>query len=153
MSTIKPHGGTLTTRLVSDDRIQALESEAQSLVTIQVPKREQCDIEMIGNGAFSPLDGFMGEADFHGVCDKMQMANGTSWPIPITCSTDSATADKIDIGSRVALTDHNGRLLAVLTVNEKYAHDKAKEAKQAAESIAQRLRALGATIELTAAAS
>ena len=45
MSTIKPHGGTLTTRLVSDDRIQALESEAQSLVTIQVPKREQCDIE------------------------------------------------------------------------------------------------------------
>ncbi len=130
MSTIKPHGGTLKNRLVSDDRIQALESEAQSLVTIQVPKREQCDIEMIGNGAFSPIEGFMGESDFNGVCDKMQMSDGTAWPIPITCSTDTGTANKIDIGSRVALTDDSGRLLAVMTVNEKYAHDKAKEAKQ-----------------------
>jgi sulfate adenylyltransferase len=85
---------------------------------------------MLGNGAFSPLAGFMGEKDFHTVCDKMHLASGRPWPIPITCSTDARTADRIKPGQRVALVDAAKQLLAVLTVSELYAHDKAKEAQK-----------------------
>ncbi len=83
---------------------------------------------MLGIGGFTPLPGFMTQADWQGVCDDMRIADGTFWPIPITLSTDSATADQIAIGEEVALVDpDDGALLAVLTVSEKYRIDKAYE--------------------------
>jgi sulfate adenylyltransferase len=129
-STIAPHGGKLTSRYVQGRRTAELTKEASGLVSLPLPPREQCDIEMLGNGAFSPLTGFMGEKDFHTVCDKMHLASGRPWPIPITCSTDARTADRIKPGQRVALVDAAKQLLAVLTVSELYAHDKAKEAQK-----------------------
>ncbi len=127
-TTIAAHGGELINRVASPQRAAELTSEAEALTSITLPEREQCDVEMIGIGAFSPLVGFMGEEDFHSVRDNMRLANGTVWPIPITCSVDVATAEGIQVGRRLALRNHAGTLLALLTVEEKYAHDKHQEA-------------------------
>lgn len=127
---IPPHGGSLINRLADANRAKVLMEQGAAMPRITLPAREQCDIEMIAIGAFSPLTGFMGEADFHSVCDRMQLSDGTIWPIPITCSVDAATAGGIEIGAQVLLTDEKDRPLAVLTVEEKYAHDKKKEAAQ-----------------------
>ena len=125
--TIAPHGGTLVNRLVPDSQRADLQSQAKSLKQIRLPVRECCDVEMIAIGAFSPLTGFLGKADFDSVCDQARLATGTVWPVPITCSVDRATADGIKIGEKVALNDGQDRLLAILTVEEKYDHDKKKE--------------------------
>ncbi len=119
---IAAHGGRLVNCL-SKGPLQG----ADGLPAIVLPEREQCDVEMIGIGAFSPLAGFMGRADFDSVCDHMRLADGTPWPIPITCSVDAATAGGISVGQKVALKSAPGRVLAVLTVTEKYDHDTAKE--------------------------
>ena len=127
---IPAHGGKLIDCVASPARAGELASEAKNLTSITLPERETCDVEMIGIGAFSPLTGFIGEKDFHSVCDNMRLTNGTAWPIPVTCSVDSGTADGLKVGQRVALHDGDGKLLAILTIEEKYAHDKRKEAKQ-----------------------
>ena len=83
---------------------------------------------MLGIGGFTPLNGFMTKADWQGVCDTMTMADGLFWPIPITLSTDAGSAEKIAIGSDVALVDsEDGSILATMQVSEKYAIDKAHE--------------------------
>ncbi len=83
---------------------------------------------MLGIGGFTPLDGFMTKADWQGVCDGMKMANGLFWPIPITLSTDKATADGIKTGADVALVDsESGEIMATMKVTEKYTIDKAHE--------------------------
>ncbi|MGD2111684.1 MAG: sulfate adenylyltransferase [Phycisphaerae bacterium] len=117
---IEPHGGKLV------DRTNAPTEPAQPAVAIAIGEQEQCDFEMIAVGAMSPLEGFMGEADYHSVCDHMTLTDGTIWPIPITCSVDDATAGKVGIGDRVALDDSSGRLLGYMTVAEKFKQDKKK---------------------------
>jgi sulfate adenylyltransferase len=83
---------------------------------------------MLGIGGFTPLEGFMTRADWEGVCDGMKMMNGLFWPIPITLSTDKATADSIKTGADVALVDgESGEILATMKVTEKYTIDKAHE--------------------------
>jgi sulfate adenylyltransferase len=128
---IPPHGGKLVNLIVTGARRAELEQAATKLPRIALPEREQCDLEMLAVGAMSPLTGFMNKADFHNVCDNMRLASGPPWGTPVTCSVASAQADKLDLGSRVALTDDQDRLLAVMTVEEKYAHDKKKEAEKA----------------------
>ncbi|MBP7746301.1 MAG: sulfate adenylyltransferase [Phycisphaerae bacterium] len=127
---IPPHGGKLINLVVEPARAVALKASAERLPRIQLGEREQCDLELLAIGALSPLTGFMGEADFHSVCDTMKLTNGLPWSVPILCPVDRATADKLAIGQTVALTDDRSRLLAVLTVKEKYAHDKRKEAEK-----------------------
>ncbi|GAG33128.1 unnamed protein product, partial [marine sediment metagenome] len=100
-------------------------------VSITLTEHQQCDFEMIAVGAMSPLEGFMDEADYHGVCDNVALADGTTWPIPITCAVDDPTAGKVGAGDRVALTDGAGRLLGYMTVSEKYKQDKRKQAAKA----------------------
>jgi len=122
---VPPHGGSLV------DRTGALESASASSISIVLTNWEQCDLEMIAVGAMSPLEGFMGEADYHSVCDNMTLSDGTAWPMPITCSVDSATAERISPGDRVALQDDQDRLLGYLKVEEKYQQDKRKQAVKA----------------------
>src|SRR4051812_44673811 len=78
---------------------------AQKLPRIRISSREKGDLIMLGIGGFTPLRGFMSQADWQGVCDRMQPASGVFWPIPITLSTDAATADSIALGAEIALTD------------------------------------------------
>jgi sulfate adenylyltransferase len=123
---IAPHGGTLVNRVAESSKKDALVKEAASLPKITLSPKQSCDVEMIGVGAFSPLTGFMGSKDFNSVVDNMKLASGAIWPIPITLSVDAAKAPKA--GSRVALHAPNGTLQAVMTVEEVYPHDRAKEA-------------------------
>ena len=119
---VSPHGGRLI------DRTGAALEAADVLVSITLTAHQQCDLEMIAIGAMSPLEGFMGESDYHSVCDNMSLADGTVWPIPITCAVDDATAGKVAVGQRVALNDDAERLLGYMTVTEKYRQDKMKHA-------------------------
>ena len=123
---IKPHGGTLVNRVAEGSKRDALVKEAASLPRIDLSAKQSCDVEMIGIGAFSPLTGFIGSKDFNSVITDMKLASGDIWPIPITLSVSKDKAPKA--GSRVALYAPNGVLQAVMTVEEVYDHDRAKEA-------------------------
>ena len=111
MSLVAPHGGTLVNRIVDQSEADAMKKEAAGLTKITLSPREPGDLEMIAIGAFSPLVGFMGEADFTRVCKEMRLANGTVWPIPVMlCPPDDVTA-KINVGQKIALKDDKNRLL------------------------------------------
>jgi sulfate adenylyltransferase len=127
LALIQPHGGTLIDRVLSGPAAQAAASRAAGLPKLKLSAREACDLEMIAVGAFSPLRGFMGRADFESVCRNMRLADGTVWPIPITLSPSDAVAATIESGQTLALHDPAGRLLALLEVREKYPHDKELE--------------------------
>ena len=124
MSLITPHGGKLVNRVLEGEAAKSATAASSSYKSIALSPREQFDLEMIAIGAFSPLTGFMGKADFTSVCKDMRLANGTVWPIPVTfCPADDVAAG-IKEGDKLALKDSKGRLLGTMTVREKYAHDK-----------------------------
>src|SRR3954453_6280405 len=111
MSLVSPHGGTLVNRILASGAAKAAALEEKSLPAITLSPREAFDLEMIAIGAFSPLTGFMGEADFKRVCTDLRLANGTVWPIPVILSPADEVSTKINVGDRVALNDPKGRLL------------------------------------------
>lgn len=126
---VPPHGQTELRPLLLEGA--ALEREcrrAATLPRVRVSSRERGDILMMGMGGFTPLEGFMTHADWQGVCDGMRTSAGLFWPIPITLSTDTATAATFETGQHVALVDpDDGSVLATMLVTEKYAIDKAHE--------------------------
>jgi len=122
---IAPHGGTLVNRLVTGAAADTLRAQAASLPKVNLSAKQSCDLEMITIGAFSPLTGFMGKADFESVCRSMKLASGDIWPIPILLAVKRENAPKA--GDRVALVAPNGTLQAVMTVKEVFEHDKKLE--------------------------
>ena len=128
-SLVSPHGGMgLRPLLLSGAELQHERLRAPSLPQVRVSSRERGDIIMMGIGGFTPLEGFMSHADWEGVCGGMRMADGLFWPIPITLSTDSATAATFKTGQEIALVDpDDGAPLATMLVTEKYAINKAHE--------------------------
>jgi sulfate adenylyltransferase len=129
MSLVPPHGGRgLRPLMLDEPQRSEARARAASLPRLTVSSREKGDLIMLGIGGFTPLAGFMGRADWQGVCDTMRMADGTFWPIPVTLSTDEATAGSIAEGSEIALADpEDGGVLAVMTVAEKFGIDKRHE--------------------------
>ena len=129
---IAPHGGgPLKPLMLTGETLVAERARAQRLPTISISSREKGDLIMLGIGGFTPLGGFMGQADWQGVCDRMQTSQGLFWPIPITLSTDAATADSMALGTEVALADPDGEgVLAIMRVDEKYRIDKTHECLQ-----------------------
>ncbi|HEX8523240.1 MAG TPA: sulfate adenylyltransferase [Tepidisphaeraceae bacterium] len=126
MALIPPHGGTLVNRIVSGDVSRGAGNDAGKMVQVQLSAREAGDLEMIAIGAFSPLEGFMGEADFSRVCQEMRLASGTVWPIPVVLSPADEVAEKISVGDTIALA-LEGQVLATMRVSEKFKHDKKLE--------------------------
>ena len=126
---VAPHGGAGLRPLLLEGRALGEERRrARSLPAVRVSSRERGDLIMLGIGGFTPLAGFMSSADWRGVCDDLRTADGLFWPIPITLSTDAATADALSLGQEVALVDpDDGEPLATLRVSEKYTIDKAHE--------------------------
>ncbi len=126
---VPPHGAdALKPLLLEGDALAAELARAASLPQVTISSREVGDLIMLGIGGFTPLDGFMGKADWQGVCDSYTLANGLFWPIPITLSTDQATADGLSEGGDIALVDgESGETMATMTVTEKYTIDKAHE--------------------------
>ena len=129
---VNPHGGgDLKSLLLEGSALDAEVTRAASLPRVSVSSREAGDLIMMGIGGFTPLDGFMTHSDWRGVCDGMKMANGLFWPIPITLSTDTATAAGLNEGDDVALFDEErDEILATMTLTEKYTIDKAHECMQ-----------------------
>jgi len=127
---VSPHGGELVSQLVSKQERGERLAEAQSLPKVPMTSRETSDILMIGMGAFSPLTGFMGAADYLECIEHMRLRSGTLWPVPITLSATSELADSIKDDQRVALLDEESdEIMATMTVSERFTYDKQKEAK------------------------
>lgn len=127
---IAPHGGRLVDLLVPAAERAALKAEAAHLPAWDLTPRQLCDLELLINGAFSPLEGFMGSADHARVCAEMRLADGTLWPMPITLDVSQAFADALGDARRIALRDPEGVALAMLDIDELYTPDREAEAAQ-----------------------
>jgi len=133
MALVNPHGKEkrLKPLLLTGDALKEERRRAEGLPRVPMTSRETSDLIMLGIGAFTPLDGFMGKADWQGVCDEYQLADGTFWPIPITLSASRPEAGGIRDGQEIALVDsETGELMGSMVVREKYAIDKAHECRQ-----------------------
>jgi sulfate adenylyltransferase len=129
---VPPHGADTLKPLLLPEAERAAEAKrAEGLQQVPLSSREVSDLFMLGMGAYTPLAGFMGEADWRGSCENMQLANGVFWPIPITLSCSQELGDSIAIGEDVALVDgETGETLGTQTIAEKYAIDRELECSQ-----------------------
>ncbi len=126
---IAPHGGVLVDLMVAADARAALKQEAVSLPSWDLDARQLCDLEMLLNGAFSPLTGFMGSADYSRVCAEMRTADGVLWPMPITLDVSQKFADSLNGAKRIALRDGEGVILAVLDVEDLFSPERDRESE------------------------
>ena len=126
---IAPHGGTLVDLIAGSARAEEIRAESRDWVSHDVTPRQLCDLELLLNGGFSPLRGFMTSSDHDAVCADTRLADGTLWPMPITLDVPEATADKLSTGSSLALRDAEGVMLAVLHVEEVWRPDREAEAQ------------------------
>ncbi|MBI4297275.1 MAG: sulfate adenylyltransferase [Chloroflexi bacterium] len=127
---ISPHGGKLVSRLLPPDVAQALKERLPLLKKLHLNEREVSDLELIGVGAFSPLEGFMGQEDYLSVVANMRLASGLPWSLPVTLSATTQEAAGLREGESVALLDETGRPRGVLHLEEKFSYVKAREAKE-----------------------
>ena len=123
---VPPHGADTLKPLLLPETERAEEAKrAEHLKRVPLSSREVSDLFMLGMGAYTPLDGFMGEADWRGCSETMTLSNGVFWPIPITLSCTQELGDSIGIGEDVVLVDDEGNdTLGILTVEEKYSIDR-----------------------------
>lgn len=115
---------------VSHESAQKLKVEAGNLPSWDLTPRQICDLELLMNGGFFPLKGFLGEADYDGVVENMRLADGTLWPMPITLDVNEKFAEGIAPGQDIALRDQEGVILAILSVTDKWVPNKAREAEK-----------------------
>ena len=124
-----PHGGTLVDLLVDDERRNELKEASRDWVSWDLTPRQLCDIELLINGGFSPLTGFMGKKDFDSVCSDMRLADGTLWPLPITLDVTEEIAEKTAPGKPIVLRDQEGLMVGVLHVEDQWQLDRQKKAE------------------------
>ncbi|HBG51814.1 MAG TPA: adenylyltransferase, partial [Gammaproteobacteria bacterium] len=120
---ISPHGGVLKQLYLDGDSRQRMRDQARTYPGWHLTPRQLCDLELLLNGGFSPLEGFMGQADYAAVLADMRLADGTLWPMPITLDVDATFADKLSIGDWIGLHDPEGVLIAVMRVDERWQPD------------------------------
>jgi sulfate adenylyltransferase len=125
---IPPHGGTLVSLLAQGEQAEALREGVRSLPRLRLSPRTVADLELLTVGGFSPLTGFMTRREYDSVLEDMRLPNGTAWSMPVTLAVSTEESAAIKEGCQVALTIE-GEPLAVLTVEEKYTYDKAREAR------------------------
>jgi sulfate adenylyltransferase len=124
-----PHGGTLVNLLAEPARATELQTASRSWPSWDLTPRQLCDLELLLNGGFSPLTGFMGKSDYDSVCANMRLANGALWPMPITLDVPETFASTLTTGSTVALRDAEGVMLATLHVEDIWTPDRDAEAQ------------------------
>ncbi|WP_407495249.1 bifunctional sulfate adenylyltransferase/adenylylsulfate kinase [Pseudooceanicola sp. MF1-13] len=115
---------------VSYDSAQKLKVEAADLTSWDLSPRQICDLELLMNGGFNPLKGFLSEEDYNGVVDNMRLADGTLWPMPITLDVSETFADSIELGQDIALRDQEGVILGTMTVTDRWTPNKSHEAEK-----------------------
>ena len=124
-----PHGDTLLDLLVNSQEAEHLNNNSQDLSSITLTQRQLCDLELLVNGAFSPLQGFMDQKIWQSVIDKGRLPDGLLWPIPITLDITEDLAAQLKSGDQLALRDNEGFMPAVLTVSDIWQADKEAEAE------------------------
>ncbi len=124
-----PNHAPIPELYVSSESAQKLKVEAGNLPSWDLTPRQICDLELLMNGGFSPLKGFLGQADYDGVVANMRLADGTLWPMPITLDVSEAFADKVEPGQDIALRDQEGVILAILSISDKWVPNKSVEAQ------------------------
>ena len=127
---IPPHGGELINLNVDGERAAELKAQSRDFPSWDLTARHIRDLELLLNGGFSPLRGFMTKADYEGVCHNMKLTSGVLWPIPITLDVTESFAKALKPGSsKIALRDAEGVMLAVLHVEDVWQPDRKAEAK------------------------
>ena len=126
----EPYGGELVDLLVSGQEREDLGREVANLPSIELDSRHLADFELLANGGFSPLTGFMGEADYHSVVENMTLTNGLPWSMPVTLSVAESRAAEFSPGMRAALRDPDGFPLGVIEIEVAYRRDKTRLAEQ-----------------------
>ncbi|MBT2667107.1 sulfate adenylyltransferase [Bacillus sp. ISL-4] len=125
---IEPHGGKLINRELTGIARKEYLEKCKSLSSLNISKWIISDIEMISNGGFSPLIGFMGEKDYQSVLKYMHLANGLPWTLPVTLPVTKEDAKSINVGDEVALYSVEGELSGIIQVEEMFEYDKQEEA-------------------------
>ena len=125
---ITPVGGTLIDLSVAPEQLTESLANAKELPSLQLSERALCDLELLANGGFSPLDRFMGAIDFARVVAEMRLSNGQLWPIPITLPVSDDA--QIELDSEVSLLDSRNEIVAVMHIEEIYEWDLAETAQQ-----------------------
>ena len=126
---IEPHGGILCDLLIQGEKLNQLKKDSLHLESLTLNDRQLCDIEMLLNGSFSPLIGFLTEADYNSVVNNLHLSDGKIWPIPITLDVKQEFSKSIKIGDKIVLRDHEGVAIAIMTVSDKWTPDKENEAE------------------------
>jgi sulfate adenylyltransferase len=114
---------------VSYDSAQKIKMEAAELVSWDLTPRQICDLELLMNGGFNPLKGFLSQVDYNCVVENMRLADDALWPIPITLDVSQGFADSVELGQDIALRDQEGVILATITVTDSWLPNKAREAE------------------------
>jgi len=129
-SKVPPHGSDqLVDLLVESDYSEELKQISGGYPSITLSQRQMCDLELLMSGAFTPLQGFMGQAAYDSVVESLSLPDGTLWPVPIALDVTEAFAEKLSVGDRVALRDNEGFMPAVLTVEDIWRPDRQREAE------------------------
>jgi sulfate adenylyltransferase len=126
---VEAYGGPLVDLMASPERVLELKAASATIPSWDLTERQVCDLELLMNGGFSPLRGFLGEADYRSVCSEMRLAGGILWPMPIVLDVTEEMAAKVSPGGMLALRDTEGVMLAVMHVAEAYRPDREAEAQ------------------------
>ena len=125
---IKPHGETLVSFHLSADEVSEYSELSNNISSLTLSLKQQCDLEMISNGAFSPISTFNNQKDYEEILLKNKLSNGLVWPIPIVLDVPDQFLKSLDKNEYISLRNTEGFLLAILKVKEFWAPDKKEEA-------------------------
>ncbi|MGA9855069.1 MAG: bifunctional sulfate adenylyltransferase/adenylylsulfate kinase [Gammaproteobacteria bacterium] len=126
--TYKPQDGILNTLYVDDTTVVRLKPESTQLASWALTQRQLCDLELLLNGGFTPLQGFLNRADYERVVSDMRLDSGALWPMPVTLDVTREFAAKVSLGQRIALRDPEGVLIAIMMVDDAWEPDLRREA-------------------------
>lgn len=126
---ITPYGGSLIDLTPGPKRLETLKESSASFPSLDLDPFQLGDLELLGNGGYSPLVSYLGRKDYESVLAEMRLADGTFWPLPIMLDADEKSAEGLTVGQTVALRDPEGFMVAALTLEEIWRPDRAAEAK------------------------
>jgi sulfate adenylyltransferase len=130
VSIIAPHGGRLINRFVPPEEREETRRRAEDFEQITLNRRQLSDLDLIGIGALSPLEGFMGQADYERVVEEMRLDSGLPWSIPVTLAVGEGQVASLTVGKEIALVDERGELRGVLELHEKFSYNQKREASE-----------------------
>ena len=124
------HGGRVKELYLTENKADEEKLRANEFPSWDLTQRQLCDLDLLMNGSFSPLDGFLGKDDYESVCNNMRLGNGLLWPLPITLDVSEAFAEKISAGDDIALRDSEGVLIATMEITDIWKPDLTSEAER-----------------------